>query len=99
MYFVVYLKKLEKNVILPASWIKDVDDHLKKFINKSLNSVQLFRCYYTSSRRAFDAEMRPDSDFVPEFTLNVVSEPIGHNFDGCFFGKLKQFFGKLVLYT
>lgn len=81
-------------MILPAIRIENVGDHFEKFINKSLNSVQLFRCYYTSNRQAFDAEMHPNSDFIPDFTSHMVKEPVGHNFDGCFFGKLKQFFGE-----
>lgn len=98
MYFVVYLKKLNKNAILPISWIKDVENHFEKFVNNSINSSQKFQCYYTTDRNAFDENGVPRIDLEPNFDMHYV-ENIDDEFDGCFEGKLKKFKSKFRFVT
>lgn len=90
MFFVVYLLKLKKNVILPTSWVKDVDDHFEKFVNNSINRNKKFRCYYTTNMDLFEQNGCPKYDFEPDFNLDYVENTDG-DFDGCFEGKLKVF--------
>lgn len=33
MWYVAYLLVPEKRVVIPAKWIKKIDDHMEKFIN------------------------------------------------------------------
>lgn len=93
MFFVVYLRALKKNVILPAEWILDIENHLEKFINNSINRSQKFLCYYTSNDAAF-LNGCPDADFKPNFSLAMITENSIGAFDGCFIGKLNRFFCK-----
>lgn len=96
MYFVVYIRKLKKNVVLPSKWIRDIDDHLEKFINYGINSSQKFLCYYTNNEAAFDNEMRPNPNFQPNFATRMIDEiDIDGQYGGCFVAKLKKFKGKL----
>lgn len=91
MWFVVYLKKLNKNVILPESWIKDIGDHYEKFMNYSVNSSQSFLCYYTTNQAAFDMNNQPNVDFEADFSSNMVTEMNSDGtFNGCFIGKIKK---------
>lgn len=90
MYFVVYLPALKKNVILPDTWIHDIQNHFEKFVNKSINSSQLYLCYYTTNNAAF-VDTCPDKDFQPDFDSNIITEMNDDEFDGCFLGKLKQY--------
>lgn len=91
MYFVVYLQTLKKNVVLPAAWIQGIGDHFEKFMNRSINTSQLFLCYYTTNNDAF-VNGCPNKDFVPDFDSDIITEINANQpFDGCFFGKLKQF--------
>lgn len=94
MYFVVYLKSLKKNVVLPATWICDIGNHFEKFMNRSINSSQWFLCYYTTNNAAF-VDGCPKKDFSPDFDSPVIGEiNANDSFDGCFYGKLKQFIRK-----
>lgn len=91
MYFVVYLKALRKNVVLPTAWIHEIGIYFEKFMNKSINSSQWFLCYYTTNNEAFN-DGCPDKDFQPDFRSAVITETNDdESFDGCFYGKLKQF--------
>lgn len=104
MYFVVYIRKLQKNVVLPATWIRDIDDHLEKFINYGINSSQKFLCYYTNNEAAFDDEMHSHPDFKPNFAARMIDEiDTDGQYDGCFIAKLKKFKRELqsqtILYT
>lgn len=90
MYFIVFLSKLQRNVVLPSSWIKDVDEHYEKFMNYSVNSSQKFLCYYTTKETAFN-NGKPKENFPPDFNSNMVSEiNADGSFDGCFIGKIKK---------
>lgn len=94
MYFVVYLKTLGKNVVLPAKWIHNIDEYVEKFINNSLNSNQWFLCYYTTNGAAY-IDGCPNIDFEPDFQLEIICEVNAQiSFDGCFMGKLKKYKGK-----
>lgn len=94
MFFVVFLPPLRKNVIIPANWIYNIEDHLEKFINNGLNKNQWFLFYYTTKPQAFvnNANDQPDEDFTPDFTLDLITEiEAGDDFDGVFFGVLVNF--------
>lgn len=91
MYFVVYLKKLNKNAILPIPWIKDAENHFEKFVNNSINSSQKF--LYTTDQNAFDENGVPKIRLEPNFDMHYV-ENIDDEFDSSFEGKLKKFKSK-----
>lgn len=84
VYFVVFLREMQKNVILPMSWIKDIENHFEKFVNNSLNRSQLFLCFYPEDAHAF-VDGCPDENFEPDF-----------NSEYCFIGKMKRYYGKLA---
>lgn len=83
VYFVVFLREMKKNVILPKLWVKDVDNHFEKFVNNSLNRSQLFLCFYPETTSHAIINGRPDENFEPDF-----------NSTNCFIGKMKRYFGK-----
>lgn len=89
-YFVVYLNILKRNVILPASWIQNIDIHYEKFINNGLNSSQTYRCFHTTNEDAF-IEGRPDGEYHVDFSLRLIEEGNLENYEGCFLGKIKKF--------
>lgn len=91
MYFVVYFIELNKNVILPTSWIRGIDDHFEKFMNKSLNTTQKFLCFYTNDETAFEDNGAPNIDYPADFSMALRND---FNGPGSFFGKLKHFKGK-----
>lgn len=96
MYFVVYLHKLNKHFVIPATWIKDIDEQLEKFINASLNKSQIFLCFYTTNAAAF-IDGRPDAEFEPDFSTMVNALNDDGSYDGCFYGNLKLFKSKFLI--
>lgn len=91
MYFVVFLHKLNKNVVLPSTWIRGMDNgQMEKFVKRSLNRSQRFMCYYTTNKAAFVADC-PDMDFVPDFQTMVNEIGLDGQYDGCFIGQLISF--------
>lgn len=94
MFFVAYLKVLKKNVVLPAKWICNIENHFEKFVNNSINSNQSFLCYYTNNDDAFLNDC-PNEDFAPNFRLPMVQRiNADGSFDGCFLAKLKKYKSK-----
>lgn len=90
MYFVVHLQLLNKHVVLPTAWIRGIECQYEKFVNNSLNKSQIFLCYYTTNDDAF-VNGRPDECFFPDFNKKVKKINDDGSFDGCFYGKLKQY--------
>lgn len=90
MYFVVYVVGSNTLVIVPSSWIQDIDEHLEKFINRSLNTAQRFVCFYTNDENAFESNGAPNMDYPANFNM-----PYRNDFDGpgCFIVRLKRFTG------
>lgn len=83
-YFVVFSRLVQKNIILPASWIQDIARHYEKFLNNSLNHSQVFLCFYPeAASHAFDDDGCPDKNFKPDFHST-----------SCFMGKLKRYYGE-----
>lgn len=98
MYFVAYLKALHRNVVLPANWINNIDEHFEKFVNNSINSNQSFLCYFTNNEAAF-IDGHPKKDFAANFGLPMVKQTNADgSFEGCFLGKLKKFKSKYLIF-
>lgn len=94
MFFVAYLKVLGKNVVLPATWICNIENHFENFVNNSINSNQAFLCYYTTNEDAFSNGC-PIDEFAPNFRLPMVQRINDDgSFDGCFLAKLRKFRSK-----
>ncbi|XP_055308955.1 uncharacterized protein LOC129572867 [Sitodiplosis mosellana] len=98
MYFVVYIVDLNTTLILPSTWVRDIDDHIEKFINLSLNTAQSFLCFYTNDEEAFEENGAPKMDYPANFDLQSRTDFDG---PGCFIAKLKHFkvsYGDAVKY-
>lgn len=90
MYYVVFLVDLKKSVIVPKQWIKDIKSHKEKFYNRSLNSAQIFACFYTNEKEAFDKDGLPSGKFSPNFAARASKTLNG---EGLFRVQLKTFKG------
>lgn len=89
MYFVVYIIKLKRYVVVPSTWIFGFDEQLEKFVNYSLNRSQNFLCYYTTNEDAF-IDGCPNAHFEPNFNVMVDNINSDGSFDGGFIVKLKR---------
>lgn len=69
MYYIVFLKKFKKNVIVPKTWIKDLKKHKEKFMDSGLNRNQTYVCFYTKDPLAFDPYGLPIKTFPADFDL------------------------------
>lgn len=69
MFFIAYFNVPKVSVIVPKSWILDIDSHWEKFVNKSINRNQKFLCFYSTESGAIDADGKPNVEFAPDFTL------------------------------
>lgn len=90
MYFVAFFIDLKRNVIVPKQWIHNIKSHKEKFYNHSVNSGQVFTCFYTNQRKAFAEDGLPIGTFQPNFAARFSNALNG---DGLFRVKLKAFKG------
>lgn len=86
MFYIVFLVEPKINVVIPKSWILDVEDNWEKFVNKGLNSTQKFLCFWSEAEHA-QIDGKPNPNFKPQFNN------VNHVFpaEGCYFGKLVHF--------
>lgn len=91
MYYIVYLKDWKKNVIVPKQWIKDVKLHKEKFYNNSVNSSQIFTCFYTNNPNAFDQDGFPQDTYAPDFQARFCD---GSNDEGLYRVQLRAYKGE-----
>lgn len=89
MYFVVQLLNPKISLIVPKTWVKGIDGHWEKFVNRSINRNQVFLCFYSEKPEALDDTLRPNGNFVPNF------DEMGENFPdaGCYHAKLLWYKG------
>lgn len=74
---------MKKKVVIPAKWIKEIDDQMEKFINRSLNSAQEFLVYYSD---AVDENGRPDEKTDGKFFFDKDSSVFPN--EGCYSAQL-----------
>lgn len=91
MYYVVYLvgiNQKEKHAVFPASWLKDSEQQLQKFVKNRINRNQVHTFFWSNEKNS-DGE--PNTDVQPNFNLpqqKAFPPPI----DGCFQGHTVEFF-------
>lgn len=90
MYYVVFLPKFHRNLIVPNHWIRDDLKHHEKHMNYGLNSSQRYWCFFTNNPDAFDVYGIPKMDFEPDQNALQNNE----DGDGWFACKLKTFRSK-----
>lgn len=95
MYYIVFFKDLNKSLIVPKLWLKDIKIHKEKFYNNSLNRAQTFVCFYTTNPMAFDDIGLPKGDFPPNFQERFRGDLNG---DGLYLVKLKAYKGNKSLF-
>lgn len=91
MYYVAFLHRFRKNIVVPVNWIMNYTAQWKKFVNRGLNQTQRHRIFYTEDPCAFDENGALLLNFQPNFDLDAVEFPN----EGCYDGKLVKFFSKL----
>lgn len=85
MWYVVYLNKPGKNVVLPQTWIRHIDDHIESFLNNRINTAQVFLFYFTIEKEAMDDQGHPNPNFPPKFYMEVDGQfPL----EGCYTGRI-----------
>lgn len=89
MYFVVQFLNPKMNLIVPKEWVKDIDEHWEKFVNRSINRNQVFLCFYSENPEAMDDHMCPNRNFPPNFAAGMGDFPN----DGCYQAHLLWFKG------
>lgn len=52
MYFIAFFIGPQISVIIPKSWILDIDENWEKFVNHSLNRNQKFVCFFSKQANA-----------------------------------------------
>lgn len=69
MYFVVYIRSIRQNRVVPHVWINKISDHIEKFINLGLKRNQIFEVFWTNNPEAFDLNGAPLRSFEPNFHI------------------------------
>lgn len=88
MFYIVYLVKPRKNVIIPASWLDANYEQVDKFMFHGVNTNQRFRCFFNDELR--DGDGVPTASYHPEFDKFKTDESI-FPADGCYVAKLVKF--------
>lgn len=91
-YFVVYFIEAEKYLVIPKHWIFQHEIALQKFINYSLNSNQIFMCYY-----AQNVGKDRLSQHAPNFQAPYVHGFPFNGGEGRFRGNMRRCFCKYFL--
>lgn len=79
------------HVIVPITWIEDIDSHWEKFVNESINRNQRFKVFYSQEADATDDFGWPDLSYVPNFTVAIDPQ---FPATGCYKAKLVAYKGK-----
>lgn len=90
MFFIAFFIVPKVSVIIPKSWVHEIDQNWEKFVNNSINRNQQFLCYFSKQPNAVDASGAPNIDFAPDFTLALNGT---FPADGCYTANLYYYKG------
>lgn len=94
MFYVVFLVKLKKVVVIPKTWIKDHQTQWVKFVNYGINSGQKYLVYYTTKNESKNENGEPCEFFEANFNLSLNADsPV----EGCYLAKILKYFGKYYI--
>lgn len=65
MFFIVFILGARRNVIVPHSWINDIDSHIEFFINNGVVSNRKFKSFWSDEQEAMDADGIPLASYMP----------------------------------
>lgn len=88
MYFVVFIRGAREHCIVPSTWIKEIDSNWEKFVNKGVNTNQLFTIFYSDVRDAVDGQGKPNPEYAPIFSVELKIFPE----EGCYSANILKFF-------
>lgn len=86
MWYIAYLLVAKKKIVIPMKWIKGLEEHMEKFINRSINSSQEFLVYYSNNPDAVDEYGRPDETFDGKFCFE--KDTVLFPGEGCYSARL-----------
>lgn len=74
MYFIVYIKKAKRNVIVPYTWVYGLNRHLQQFLNYGINPNKQHLVFYTDTDNALAFHNNvPSIDFVPDPSIGLAA--------------------------
>lgn len=88
MYFVVFIVGAKTNVVVPHSWIKEIDSHLEHLINNGLNSNVKFDIFWSNNPQAFNNDGIPLGSYQP-IAFNTCASQFPN--EGWYKGQIKRF--------
>lgn len=88
MYFVVYILKAKRCVVVPYTWIADLQNHLELFLNRGINANKQHKVFYTDNPRAFANDL-PLLDFPPNENVGLSARFPEEGWFICYVKKLK----------
>ncbi|XP_055308607.1 uncharacterized protein LOC129572629 [Sitodiplosis mosellana] len=72
MYFIVFIIQTKEHVIVPHSWIKEINAHAENFINYGIHSNRKFMVFWTDKQEAF-RDGHPLSSYEPNVLASTSS--------------------------
>lgn len=71
MYYVVYLIGIQRNIVVPIKWVRNGEEYLERYVDKSLNTTHTHLCFW----RADAVENgKPNPNYVPNFSATIQHE-------------------------
>ena len=67
MYFIAKILQLKSYVIIPKTWVREIEKEWEIFVNNGLNKNKKFDCFHSSDQHVFDDEGRPNDKFIPDW--------------------------------
>lgn len=65
MFFVVFILSAKKNVIVPHSWIHNIDLIFESLVNNGMNRNQKFKSFWSNEQEAMNADGIPLASYMP----------------------------------
>lgn len=78
MFFIAYFIDAKVHVIVPKTWVFEIDKHWEKFVNRSINRNQKFLCFYSEESDATiyreGLGYEPNGNFIADFSLPKIKD-------------------------
>lgn len=88
MYFVVFIIQTRRHVIVPHSWIKEINFHAENIINNGINHNRKFMVFWTDNPEAFIGQ-RPLRNYAPNVFASTTSIFPDEGWYSCYIKRFK----------
>lgn len=96
MFFIAKILQTKTRVIIPKTWVFDVENYWERWVNNGISKNEKFKCFYSNEPEALDGQNIPNQEYIPDWTVFPRCNDVDFPEHGCYDIKILHSTGKVM---